>query len=268
MIPFSHSRTISQSLREYGRGVAGGLMFSVPLLYTQEVWQSGILLEPWRILLFGAVTYSLLLLYNRYSGLREDASMAEVAIDSVEEMGIGFVLAALVLALTGRIDENSGGVEALGTIVMEATTVAIGVSVGTAQLGAPDDGDEGVASSAADPAAYFPQMAIALCGAVLFAANVAPTEEIVIIASESSPARLLGLVGFSLGICALVFSVRGFSRSGQACGQRVMVSRRARDCQHLRGKPRRFGWFFYPKFVPDTIRGSYFSSSPCGDMQG
>src|SRR5687768_4310411 len=34
-------RSITESLREYGRGVAGGLMFSLPLLYTMEVWWAG-----------------------------------------------------------------------------------------------------------------------------------------------------------------------------------------------------------------------------------
>jgi len=38
MIRFSHHRSTAESLQEYGRGIAGGLMFSIPLLYTMEVW--------------------------------------------------------------------------------------------------------------------------------------------------------------------------------------------------------------------------------------
>ncbi|HEX4668040.1 MAG TPA: DUF2391 family protein, partial [Chthoniobacterales bacterium] len=33
--------SIGDSLREYARGIAGGLMFSLPLLYTMEVWWTG-----------------------------------------------------------------------------------------------------------------------------------------------------------------------------------------------------------------------------------
>jgi hypothetical protein len=33
-------RSTGESLREYGRGVAGGLLFSLPLLYTVEVWHA------------------------------------------------------------------------------------------------------------------------------------------------------------------------------------------------------------------------------------
>ena len=94
-------RTFTDSLQEYGRGVAGGLMFSLPLLYTMEVWWTGIVAHPFRLIGYVLATFGLLIGYNRYAGLRRDSSMAEVAIDSVEEMGIGFLLAGLVLFLLG-----------------------------------------------------------------------------------------------------------------------------------------------------------------------
>lgn len=216
MIKFSHARTTSESIHEYGRGIAGGLMFSIPLFYTQEMWESGFSLHPWRIAAFAVATFALLLLYNRYAGLRRDASPAEVAIDSVEEMGIGLVLSAAVLALTGRIGMDSGHTGTLGKIVMEAMTTAVGVSVGSAQLGAPADGDEGAdGEDGGNRDDYLPQTAIALCGGMLFAANVAPTEEVVVIATAGGPLRLLGIVGFSLAICALVFHFADFRGAQQ-----------------------------------------------------
>jgi putative integral membrane protein (TIGR02587 family) len=214
MIRFSHHRTISESLREYGRGLAGGLMFSIPLLYTMEVWWSGFMLHPGRILCYGITTFVLLLLYNRFSGLRRDASWSEVMIDSVEEMGIGLVLSALILWLIGRIGWETDKLELLGKVVMEGMTVAIGVSVGTAQLGTPDDGDEGVTGDGEENAnAYLPQAAIALCGAVLFAANVAPTDEVSVIAAESSPVKLLLIALFSILLGSLVLHFADFRGS-------------------------------------------------------
>src|SRR6478735_600613 len=109
-----------------------------------EVWWAAAALHPGRLLLYVAVTFGLLLLYNRYAGLREDAGFAEVVIDSVEEMGLGLILAAAVLWLTGRIHGGMNPLEVTGKIVMEAMTVAIGVSVGTAQLGGEAGGDEGL----------------------------------------------------------------------------------------------------------------------------
>ncbi len=216
MIRFSHHRSTSESLQEYGRGIAGGLMFSMPLLYTMEVWWSGFMLHPGRILLYVLVTFALLLLYNRFAGLRKDATFTEVVIDSVEEMGIGLVLSAAVLWLAGRIGWEMDRLEILGKVVMEGMTVAIGVTVGTAQLGAPDDGDEGMSGDEDDKSAsaYFPQLSLALCGAVLFAANVAPTDEISVIAMESSPEKLLLFSLVSILLASLVLHFSGFRGSG------------------------------------------------------
>ena len=196
---FSHQRTIAESSLEYGRGITGGLIFSLPLLYTMEVWWTGFLLDPWRMLLYVGATFALLLLYNRFAGLRRDASFREVAIDSVEEMGLGLVIAGVMLWLTGQIDFQSGTYEVTGKIVMEAMTVAIGVSVGTSQLGVSDESDEGMSGPAGkDDGQYLPQVAIALCGAVLFAANIAATDEVTIIARDSPPGRILVLAVISI----------------------------------------------------------------------
>jgi len=204
-VKFSHERSVLRSAREYGRGIAGGLMFSLPLLYTMEVWWAGFILHPGRILLYMACTFVLLFLYNRFAGLRRDSSLIEVAIDSVEEMGIGLLIAAAVLWFTARIGPGIQLSETAGKIAVEGMTVAIGVSVGTAQLGAEDDGDEGLVGDDGPAASgYLPQAAIALCGAVLFAANMAPTEEIQVIAMESRPVMILILALCSLALGGLV----------------------------------------------------------------
>lgn len=97
-------RSTKESLQEYARGAAGGLAFSLPLLYTMEVWWAGFTSHPWRLCLYVAATFLLLLGYNTYAGLRRDASFAEVAIDSVEELGLGIV----VLAVAGVLGASAG----------------------------------------------------------------------------------------------------------------------------------------------------------------
>jgi putative integral membrane protein (TIGR02587 family) len=208
-------RTAAQSLQEYGRGIAGGLMLSLPLLYTMEVWWAGFSAHPWRLLCYMLATFVLLLGYNRYGGLRRDASMMEVAIDSVEEMGIGIVISAVALFLLGRITFEMPFNEMAGQIVVEAMTVAIGVSIGTAQLGG-DDEDEGLAGDTGEQQIHFGgQMLLALCGAVLFASNVAPTEEIVMIAVEISWGRLLVLALVSMLVGSLILHFSEFKGARQ-----------------------------------------------------
>jgi len=186
-------------------------MFAMPLLFTMEVWWAGFILHPLRIAAYMAATFLILLFYNRFVGLRKDASFSEVAIDSVEEMGIGILVAALILWLGGRISADMTFFEIGGKVIMEAMTVAIGVSVGTAQLGASDDGDGGFAGEdGCSSKDYLPQAAVALCGAVLFAANIAPTDEITVVAMENSPERILLLCLFSLILGSLVLHFSEF----------------------------------------------------------
>ncbi len=216
----TRARPIAQSLREYARGITGGLIFSLPLLYTMEVWWAGFTSQPERLLVYMAATFLLLLGYNRYAGMRRDATWWEVAIDSVEEMGLGLLTAALILVLLGQLNGEMRVSEVTGKLVMEAMTVAIGISVGTAQLGGGEgrDGeDKGVrkGGAAKDETRFLGQLVIGLCGAVLFAANVAPTEEVVVIAHAVSSWHLvaLALLSLALGVLILFYSeFRGAKR--------------------------------------------------------
>jgi putative integral membrane protein (TIGR02587 family) len=215
-------RTVGESFSEYGRGVAGGLLFSLPLLYTMEVWFAGFVMPPHRQLAYVLLALVLLLGYNRYAGLHPDTTWTEVAIDSIEEMGIGLLLSAAVLLLIGRLTAEQDTSEVVGRIVVEAVTVAIGVSVGTSQLGARGEeaGMEGRVEGSLSG-----QLTLALCGAVLFAANVAPTEEIVLIGIELSGLHLalLGIATMVVAALILYFSdFRGARRWARAEGRFAM----------------------------------------------
>jgi putative integral membrane protein (TIGR02587 family) len=191
-----------------------------------EVWWAGFITHPLRLLIYILASFTLLLGYNRYCGLRCDATPVDVAIDSVEEMGLGIVIAAFVLWLLNQITFDMAISEIVGKTTIEAMTVAIGVSIGTAQLGIAEDNQEGDTGMSKDvqPAPFLAeddkgdfggQLTIAMCGAVLFAANVAPTEEIIMIAAETTSAKLLAMALLSLLIGALILFYIDFSGSQQ-----------------------------------------------------
>lgn len=206
---------VSRSLQEYGRGVAGGLLFSLPLLYTGEVWGAGERLGPDRLLLGLLGVFVLLLGYNRYAGLRSDAGVLEIVIDSIEELGLGLVVAAGLLLVLGRIDLAMPAAEIAGKVVVGGLAVAIGVSVGTAQLGGGgDDDDSGMADDPPDPG-FTGQLSLALCGAVLVAANIAPTEEIPEIAGALTPWALLALTAMTVAVGAFVLHFSDFINTRQ-----------------------------------------------------
>lgn len=202
--------SLGRSLREYARSVVGGLLFSLPLIYTMEVWWAGFVAHPSHLLLYLACGFILLFGYNRYAGLHEDASWLEVAFEAVEEMGLGLFVAAGILWLIGQIDGTMQLSEIIGKVVVEAVTVAIGVSVGAAQLGG-NGKDQGMHGDREErPLSLAGQIVLAGCGAVLFASNVAPTEEIVLIAIESTRWKILGLAVLSFVLAGTVLFYSDF----------------------------------------------------------
>jgi putative integral membrane protein (TIGR02587 family) len=195
-------RPYGESLREYGRGIGGGLIFSLPLFLTEEVWNTALRISPERLLLGVCGAFLLLLGYNRYAGLRPDHSVLELLIDSVEELGLGLLLGALLMVLLGRITPDMPADLVLRMIVLTGLLAAIGVSVGTAQLGNSDEGEE--ADDEQQRNGLLSNMALGACGAVLIGGNVAPTKEVELLAATISPLQSLGMVAFSLIISAII----------------------------------------------------------------
>lgn len=209
--------SIAESLREYGRGIGGGFLFSLPLILTMELWAAGVTVSPLRLLAGLAGTFILLCGYNAYAGLRHDTRLDEILVDSVEELGIGLALSAGILWMLGRIDRSSSLPEVVGLTLVEGLFVAVGVSVGTAQLIGSTDGQS---EPSGRQQSVSSEVALALCGAVLIAANVAPTEEILILASEMGPLLLLSVLVSSLVLAATLLYFSNFRGSARFAGTR------------------------------------------------
>jgi putative integral membrane protein (TIGR02587 family) len=207
------SSSVVSSVQKYSRGAVGGLLFSLPLLYTMEAWWTGFIARPLALLCLVIGTFVLLLGYNVYAGIRYDQTYREVVIDSVEEMGLGLLIATALLWLLGRITWDMTWHEIAGKVIVEAMAVAIGVSVGTAQLGGAEadvdaDGEDDTNRPVSD--SYWGQVVIAFCGAVLLAGNIAPTEEIMVIALESTVWKLLALAGLSMVLGGVILYYANF----------------------------------------------------------
>ncbi|HET8885801.1 MAG TPA: TIGR02587 family membrane protein [Salinimicrobium sp.] len=212
--------TIKRTLKEYGRGIIGGLIFSLPLIYTMEVWWAGFIAPPGYLLSAILVTFLLLLGYNRYAGMRKDSTFWEVCWDSVEEIGLAFIVSFLFLLLIDRINFEMSLDEIAGKVIVESMIVAIGISIGTAQLGQNDDDDDDDSGMDGDSKegenaenGLIKTMILSICGAVLFASSVAPTEEILMIAVEAQTAHLLLMVFLSLILSSIILYFSDFKGS-------------------------------------------------------
>ncbi|MBJ6116608.1 TIGR02587 family membrane protein [Pontibacter sp. BT310] len=204
------NRPVSKSLKEYARGITGGLLFSFPLLYTMEVWWAGFSATPIQLLTLVIATYLLLLGYNRYAGMRPGVTWRSVMIDSVEEMGIGLVLSFCVLLVLNRIQLTDMGMssEMMGKVIIEAMAVSIGVSIGTAQLGADIEEEDNEKLEEEKSPGRLGMIVLAFCGALLIGGNVAPTEEVVMLAVEAEPVHILlmALASLLLSVVVVYFS--------------------------------------------------------------
>ena len=91
--------------------------------------------------------------------------------------------------------------EISGKVIVEAVTVAIGISVGKSQLGSDsDEQKEDEQNKRSKNPNILRSINIALCGAILIATNVAPTEEIIVIALEAEIFKILLIALLSIGI--------------------------------------------------------------------
>ncbi|CAN1558160.1 COG4711 Predicted membrane protein [Fimbriimonadaceae bacterium] len=204
------SQTIVIAAGTYAQGVAGGLMFGLPLLFTMEMWQHGATIPSAHLLLSIALTFGILLLFNRTVGTHPDASFRDVVMESVEELGLGFIVAATVLHLIGRIHVNMPFAELAGKVTMEALVTSIGVSIGTVQFGASANG---ASTNGKREVPILGQIAVAFCGAIFVAASVAPTEEVLLIAVESSPVKAFRMLIACLILTALILGFTDLRRS-------------------------------------------------------
>lgn len=201
-------RSNAHTLKEYGRGTVGGLLFSLSIVYTMEMWQAGYILAPEKLLVNVMATFGLLLGYNTFSGIHDGHTFWEVCRESVEEIGLAFLVTLCFLLMIDRVEFSMSFYEIAGKTIVETMIVAIGISVGTEQLGSEasqnsaSSGDSHPSSSR-PTRAYFRMLSLSVCGAVLFIAPVASTEEILLMAVECSTVQLLIMVVVSV-LLALV----------------------------------------------------------------
>jgi putative integral membrane protein (TIGR02587 family) len=139
-------------------------------------------------------------------------------------MGIGILISFLVLLMLNRIQLQGMALEEImGKTIVEAMVVSIGVSIGTAQLGVGSEDDDDEEKPAKEPdnrnqnkgVVGMEMVVLAFCGAIIVGGNVAPTEEVVMLAVEAGPIHLLLMAIASLLISVVVVFFSDFKGTAQ-----------------------------------------------------
>jgi putative integral membrane protein (TIGR02587 family) len=191
------------------RAFGGAVLFAVPLLMTMEMWQLGITMDRARLAIFIAATLPLLFGLSYFSGFERTTSLVEDAEDAFVAFGVGFIASALMLSLFGEISFDMPLGEVAGKIGVQTVPASIGAIVASKQLLHEfEDGEEKERR-----ASYQGELFLMAAGALFFAFNVAPTEEVILIAYAMTPWHAVALALVS------VFMLHGFVYTVGFAGQ-------------------------------------------------
>lgn len=225
------SKMWSTELKDLVRGASGGFLFGIPLLYTMEVWWIGSYIGPPRLLLAMVLTFAIVFLLNQTSGFRRSADVyaVDAAIDTVEAIGIGFFCTGIILVLLQEINLQTPLNEALGKLIYESVPFTLGVALANQFLNG--EGREGADSSTDDKSengrlnATLSDIGATLIGAVIIAFNIAPTDEIPLLASAVTELWLVAVMAASLLISYIIVFAAGFTNQTQRHQQQGIFQR-------------------------------------------
>ncbi len=195
--------TWTDEARDLLRGVGGAALLGIPLVYTMELWQFATMIATRVLFLYLLAALIAGVGYNFVSGFRHETGLKQAVYDSFEALGIGILLALLLLFLLNIVGAGTPITDIACKTAVVAIPLSLGVSVANKQFsgGGQDSDDEGQASAEQPASKISPDLyeaGIALAGSLLFAFNIPPTEEVMLIASRTTPLHLIGLVLFSL----------------------------------------------------------------------
>lgn len=173
---------------------------------------------------------------NRTAGFRShrDIRVRDAVLDTVEALGIGLLLSALVLVVLRELTLATPLRVALGEVVYEALPFCLGIGFAHHVLahGRTDDDDDGEDGEDGDGRAddhrlnaTAADLGATVVGAVFVAISIAPTDEVPMLASAMRPAWLLVVVAASLLATYGIVFVAGFSGQEQRQAQEGILQR-------------------------------------------
>ncbi|HEX6926936.1 MAG TPA: TIGR02587 family membrane protein [Longimicrobiaceae bacterium] len=195
--------------RKFWRGVArafgGAIFFSLPLLMTMEMWWLGFYMDRARLALFMVVIIPVLVGLDRFSGFTEASTWLDDVVDAFVAYGVGIVSSVFVLVLFNVLNTDMPLREWVGKVALQAIPASFGAVLASSQLGGEVEREK---EEREENAGYAGELFLMLAGAIFFAFNVAPTEEMVLIAVRMTAWHAVLLAIVSLAIMhAVVYAV-------------------------------------------------------------
>jgi putative integral membrane protein (TIGR02587 family) len=191
------------------RAFGGAVIFAFPLMMTMEMWSLGVSIGRARLLVFIAINFAILVGLSYFAGFEKTFSWKEDLMDALAAFGVGVLASTIMLTVFAVVSLDMTWSEIVGKIALQSVPASIGAMLGRKQLGG--DQDTAAEEERKREAGYGGELFLMLGGALFLAFNVAPTEEMILIAYRMTPwhGLTLGLISIAL-LHVFVYSI-GFA---------------------------------------------------------
>jgi putative integral membrane protein (TIGR02587 family) len=200
-------------IRGLVRALSGALLFGIPLLYTMEMWWLGDVASPGHLVLtlatalvanFGLVTAA---------GFKREHSLFSRIEQTLDAVAVGAVGSALVLVALNQINLDQPMFAILAKIVVQTLPLSIGASLANIVFDDNKDQSGGDDQESRHPRwwqAFLNDVGATAIGAAFIASNVAPTEEIPMLATRLEYWHQLALIALTLLAGYVIVFASGF----------------------------------------------------------
>lgn len=183
------------------RAALGAMIFALPLMMTMEMWEFGATVEPVRLIITLILSLPILVGLSFYAGFEPTFSLLDNVLDAFAAFFVSVVTCGAVLLLLGELGAETSLNVIVGKLAVVSFPAAIGALLADKQFN--DRSDEQPRTSLS--AGFMGRLLVMSIGALFLALNIAPTDEIELIAVKLNPfqAILLSLVSFLILVLTL-----------------------------------------------------------------
>lgn len=193
------SKTDRRFVTGAARAAGGAIIFALPLFMTFEMWQVGAHVAPYRVVVLLCAGLPLLVFLSAYSGFERTTRIFHDVVDAFVAIAIAIFASALCLGLMAILSRDLSLEAWMGKLAIQIVPASMGALLAQSQLGAKDETDGGSGGEIDhDNPGYAAELALMAAGALFLGLNVAPTHEVLLLASRMTAVHMLLLVLFSV----------------------------------------------------------------------
>ena len=182
------------------RAATGALIFEIPSLMTAEMWTLARVVKPWRVGIVFALLPFLILWLCAASGFRHSKTLADDVADAGAAIAVASAVALIFLTCFGVITTQTSMGDLAAIIVAQVLPGSIGAALARAQFGSEDVERHAKKAHGEWIGGMFSMM----IGALVMMVPLSTADEIVVLAWQMGPIRLVALALITLSLMHVI----------------------------------------------------------------